>query len=229
MQVEKLNGFVLRAVSLSASRDVVTLFSEERGLVSGVARRQKGGGAAWLAPLTGVSFHLAGKEHQALRSLRDPSLQSHCLALANTWAGLTLLHHLSWLVSNCQAEGQEDSHVFRLLSHCQSYLSHNPEPACFPAVTVYFETWLLHFCGVLPRLPAAQLPQPYGEDAQLQQALDTVSNRAIFQVKIEDWVADALQLGSLTGTLVVLGNMWARFLSKELKTRKLLLAQFDRK
>ena len=227
MATRRLQGFVLRAVALSAGRDAVTLFSAERGLVAGVARRGKGGGAAWLAPLTRVSLVMSGKEHQTLGTIREVSIDQHCTALGSRWHGLILLQHLARLLEESQAEDQPDEFVYRLVGHTCDYLAGNPpDPALLP-VAIYVEAWLLHFCGVLPRLPARVLGD--GEEARLQRALDTPANRVIFQVKIEDWVAHALQLESLSGTWQVLGGMWARFLSKELETRKPMPVQFDRK
>ena len=231
MRIEKLTGFVLQQIPIRSSRYIVTLFTRECGKRQGVLYLSKKQTRACLTPLTRLRFQLSGKEHQDLKKISEVNLERHFFDVAANYLGLLLLHHWSWLIDQSQPAEQGDERVFRLLDHCLGDL--NPEDhGLFPIKNLYFETWLLHFCGVLPRGQAPAQTANHletnelSEEARLWRSLDHKITRQIFQVKIEDLTLNELKLGSLNKTLAVLGKMWERFLGKELKTRALLSSQF---
>ena len=235
MTVEKFKGFVLHHTPLTASREIVTFFTETGGKRKGTLRLTKKQGRAYLAPLTCLRFQLAGKEQQELKRIGELSLEHHHFDFAADYLGLTFLEHWAFLVLSSQPEEHEDERVFRLLDHClKSFDGPNP-PAELPLKNLYFEAWLLHFCGMLPRrrgpvraegclVSAVEASEP-GETRH-GRSLDTPLMRQIFQVTIEDLVGNRLKLGSLTKTYEVLGKMWEQFLAKQLKTRTLLVTRF---
>jgi len=226
MAQEKLTGFVLSSHPLSASRSVVALFTRTGGKRQGVMRLTKAQPAAYLSPLACLSFQLTGKEHQELMRISQLSLESHCFQAAAAYPGLALLQHWANLVARSQPEAHEDERVFRLLDHCLASVRANADPRLGPARNVYFETWLLHFCGVAPRGGGDDGESTHNDEA-LWRAIDPALTAAVFRHKLDAFAAGAPPPAALTAPLEALDEIWTHFLGKPLRTRPPLIAQFQ--
>ncbi len=231
--LQKFQGFVLQCHALSAHRFVVSLFTESGGRRKGVFRVTKAQPQAYLTPMTLLGFQLSGKEQQELKAISQVSLVRHFFDLAADYSGLLLIQHWAFLIQQTQPAEQEEPRVYRLLEHCLKQAARSKKGS-FSACNLYFEIWLLHFCGMLPR-PArgpqtsepTTVPPPVSGEARLGRSLDRDTLHRVFQQRIEDFARDALQLGSLAETQEVLGKIWQHFLSRDLKTRRLLTARLE--
>ena len=231
-------GFVLQHTQMTTSRRIITLFSKDLGKCRGVYRVSKKQPLAYLAPLTCLSFQLTGKEHQELKVISQVSLESHTYNLGGNYTGLALLEHWSALLHLSQPDEQGDERVFRLLRHSLDNLDIGDGPG-LRLQNLYFECWLLHFCGVLPlqkpnpgdnqKSGSRAYPEEEEDDAGLRRRLNPDFLSLVFQHSVGELVPDALKLGSLTETQRVLGQLWERFLMRELPTRALFLKRLDRR
>ncbi len=229
MAAEKLTGYVLASAPLTASRLIVSLFTRTGGKRKGVLRLDKRQTRAFLTPMARLSFQLTGKEHQELKTLGQANLEFHRYDLAADYLGLCLLQHWAHLVDLSQPEHHEDDRVYRLLTHCLESLDANPEPAILTAKNLFFEAWLLHFCGMLPRNGGAPEPDegeppPTARESRLWRALDPSLTAKLFRRTIHDFAADAPAANRLSPAVETLGALWEHFLAKPVKTRTVLLA-----
>lgn len=232
MQIESLRGFVLRTVPLSTSQRILTVFTESCGKRQGIFRVSKRNPLAYTSPMSLLQFHLRGKEHQQLPLLEDLSLERHFFNLAGDYLGLTLLHHWADLVNFSSADAHEEPYTFRLLNHCLSHLD-KQRPNLFPMQDLYFQCWLLHFAGVLPRpkegksiqVPASSMSQPRDLE-QTYSAMDHAILNRVFQQNLGDFTAVSLEYGVLAKSLELLEGMWLLFLGRPVKTHGLLQNQF---
>lgn len=224
---EKLVGYMLHHTPLSQSRVIVDVFTAGLGRRQGVLRLGKKDSRAQLTPMTLLSFHLVGKEHQQLKNMREVVVEDHCFDLAADYLRLALLSHWGWLILKTQPEGQQDPGVFRLLSHLLSALKAGHETEYLPIFNLYFEIWLLHFCGVFGRqLPPIDQPlDGLSEEERLFRRINRQLLTQVFQKKIEECVPLALKLGSLSRTTATVGTLWERLLDRELKTRQVFYKQ----
>ncbi len=229
---EKYRGFVLHHTDLSAGRAVVTLFTQTGGKRKGVMRFNKKQTRACLTPLTCLGFHLSGKEHVELKRMDEIDLIYHHFDRASNYLGLSLLQHWAGLVMHSQPGEHEDIRVFRLLNHSVLSFGGCDDPKVWPLLNIYFEVWLLHFCGVLPRIRTAQAPhsmqneRDMDENLRLWRSLHNPILVQIFKSRIEELVENRLKLGALKGAFQVLGEMWEQFLGRGLEPRKLLMNLF---
>lgn len=224
MGPEKFRGFVLQWTDLSASRVLLTLFTREGGKRKGVLRLTKQRERAYLSPLTSVDLVLSGKEHQELKRISECSLHRQTFGLASDYLGLSLLTHWAFLIQHSQPADHEDLRVFRLLDHVLLDFENNPSADTYPVRNLFFEIWLLHFCGVLSRSG-----NPFSSDENQnpqQKSSPHPAMALIFHSRIERVAADALKWGSLTGTMEDIGQRWEQFLGKKLNPRTQLFQLF---
>lgn len=232
MRTEAFRGFVLKSVALSTHRHILVTFTEKGGKRQGIFRVGKTNPRAYLTPLTLLQFQLRGKEQQHLPTLLAPNLERHHYDFAADYLGLSLLAHWACLVEACMPEAQEDERVFRLMNH--SLLSLTPKQIrTLPAKNLYFELWLLHFAGVLPRIrpPTAPSGSNGGESGgrdleRLYEEMDQGPLAAVFQQKIEDFAELGLQCGALARDTEILERIWVHFLGRDLKSHSGLLDRF---
>lgn len=224
MKQEKDIGFVLRHTSMSESRLILDILSRDVGKLQGMLRLSRKESRSFLTPLTRIAFCHSGKQQQSIKRITELSVEDHCYNLAADYPGLLLVTHWSRLLAITQPDALADAHVFRLMDHLLPALDRlRPSPAVLNCVNLYFEIWLLHFCGVLGR----ELAPPEGPVSELEpeerlfRKLDPDLLAIAFQRKIEDYLPLALQLGTLNRSSSVLGTLWERFLGRELKTRRL--------
>lgn len=233
--IEKFRGFVLGHTDLSSSRAVVALFTQTGGKRSGVLRLTKKQSRACLTPLTCLEFHLSGKEQAELKRMDEVDLLYHHYDKASEYTGLALLQHWASLVNYSQPGEHEDVKVFRLINHSVLSFGGSTGPQAYPLLNLYFEVWLLHFCGVLPRIRQAQAPQTPDDDhrwdeiMKLWRMLHSPLLVEIFQSRIEDLMLNRLNLGSLSASHQILGRMWEIFLARNLEPRKRLLNLFEQR
>lgn len=220
----RFEGFVLKQKELSSSRFILTLYTKNWGKRQGIYRVSKKEGRAYMTPLNKVLGQIFGKEHQELKKISELSLITSNYELGSNYLGLCLLQHWASLIDYSQAIDQPEETIYRLLSHCCDFMQKNAEIENIALYNLYFETWLLHLCGVLPRhLAPMELHDP--QERLMSDLLNSPLIRRIFQVRIEQLGRDVLKLGSLDRTTEVLGKMWMSFLDRELKIRKILLSQ----
>lgn len=232
MKIAAFRGFVLKTVNLSTSRQILVAYTQHGGKRQGIFRISKKHPRAYLTPLTLLQFQLRGKEQQSLPAVIEPSLERHCFDFAGDYLGLTLLHHWASLVDASQAELQEDERVFRLLDHCQQHLDLTQKEK-LPLQNLYFETWLLHFAGILPKPTHSEPPEtatvPSSKRKDLEQhylAFDPAILMRVFQQNIEDFASISLQCDPLTAAMQQLEGMWHHFLGHPIKTHASLQNRF---
>jgi len=234
MITERHVGFVLGSTQMRSTRHIVTLFTEQGGKRRGVYSLGRGDSRAYIAPLTCLAFSLRGKEFADLATISQVSLEYHLYEAGGDYLGLCLLEHWSFLVDKSQAEHHVDGRVFRLLDHCLRFLRAAPRQS-YLRCNLYFEVWLLHFAGMLPRTGIERGFFSVSEERRPATAaapgalhgLDAAVLRPIFQQKIEEYCQDDLKLGSLAAATEALGRLWEAFLARELTTRRLLLRRFE--
>ncbi|MDJ0839454.1 MAG: recombination protein O N-terminal domain-containing protein [Acidobacteriota bacterium] len=224
-------AYVLGTTTLSTSRTIVRLFTRYAGKRQAVMRRREKRTQAYLAPLTLITCHLRGREHQELMTLEEPELECHRFELSARYTGLALLQHWAHLVDLSHGDGMPDEQVFRLLGHVLDGLGQGERPELFQPANLYLETWMLHFAGVLPRaVPRGPKPESiskHADEQTLHRSLNPDLLRAVFQHPVETYLVLALDLGDFGQTQRALGMLWTRFLGREPKTRKLLEQQFE--
>lgn len=234
MQTQRYRGFVIKTVPLSASRHIMVAFTQNGGKRQGIFRVSKQHPQAYLSPFTLLEFQLKGRQTQQLPSIIAPQLERHYFNIAGDYCSLSLLHHWANLVDASQAESQEDHGVFRLIDHCLTHLSLE-KSGLFPLQNLYFEVWLLHFAGVLPK-PRSQntttgtspTEQAFKKSdlERTYQALDPRLLMRIFQQNIEDFASVSLQCEALTRAMVLLEHMWHHYLGRPVKTHAHLQNRF---
>lgn len=241
MQVTKRNGFVVETIPLTDHGFVVTVFSQQDGLVKGIYRAPQGKhfSRSLLSPLTEISFELAGREQQNLKRITGESLVRQTVSTCSSYAGLCLLQHWAFLLAKSQPECARDERVYRLIDHCLSWAStHVPSPHD-PAANCYFECWLLHLSGMFPRLTPASAGhvtlehgtlrvdgQPLLVSEEPWEPEDVGMLQVIFKTKIEQFLAFALEWNGLARVSLALGDLWSRYLDRPLRARSMLTECF---
>ena len=217
---------------------IVAIFSKERGVVRGVMRVTKKQPPAYLASLTKLNFQLRGKEQSDLPSINETSLVKHHFDLASTYLGLSLCQHWAFLLLHSQPENHPDNRVFRLIDHVMSSINPILSPMWAMKQNLYFEAWLLHFCGALPRKQQklttpnnSQCPSTNALSPEMKRylALEDHLLKHLFEQNIEQFTKVELKYEVLAETARVLGQMWEHFLARDLKPRKILLNQLKEK
>ena len=227
MIVAKPAGYVLGHTQLSASRVILTVFTRESGKRQGVYQFRGKQSRVCLTPMTYLSYESKARENQDLEKMGDISVAHHFFDFASSYLGLSLLQHMAYLVKTSQPDRHPDERVFRLLTHCLQACGERAEAGRAGLIALYFESWLLHLCGVLPRVRSGSSPEDDGgeeTDFRLVRRLQTPLMQRVFSQKIEDLCA-AGPAGDLEQPLETLGVLWEHFLARKLPTRLVLLQQ----
>ena len=234
MSSGKFSGFVLSSLPISDSRHLVTLYTAEDGKCKGVLRVGKQHPRAYLMPLNWLEFQLSGREGQDLRTMNQVTMRRSVFNWSSDYMGLCLAQHWAELISRSQGEHQRDEGVFRLLQHSLEAVAVPSKDDSIALKNLYFETWLLHFCGAIARVRKADdlLPalgayrQSY--DTELQQQLGGAMAR-LFQQRIEQFAGHAVECEALTRIFGLVGEMWQLFLDAPVKVRPTLIELFKQR
>ena len=226
MIAEKPSGYVLGHTQLSASRVVLTTFTRESGKRQGVFQFRGKQSRVCLTPMTYISYEARSREHQELEKIGDLTVEHHFYDFASNYLGLSLLQHMAFLVNTSQPDRHPDERVFRLMTHCLEICDDNANSVQTALTVLYFESWLLHLCGVLPRVRASGLQAgaiDEGADFRLISRLQTPLMQRVFGSKAKDLCENPPPGTELAGPFDTLGVLWEQFLARKLPTRTVLL------
>jgi recombinational DNA repair protein (RecF pathway) len=222
------SAYVLESTQLSEHKALLCLFSAEKGLVKGVYRLGRLESRAALGQLSRVRFELRCKDHQELGQLVLFELDRPCWLLRQPgYLALCLVQHWSWLLAHTLPAHQEEPLVWRLLEHVLPAIP--GEERGMVAAQVYFETWLLHSLGLLPRLATSDFCRQQGEACLLAglslppiEASPCPGERelfpALFKLRIEDFLPLALECSSLSWSTELLHALNRHLLQRALPT-----------
>lgn len=219
MNTERHLAYVLGKTPLSASRVIINLFTQSAGKRQAVVRIGKKSGTAYYGPLTLLECDLSGKEHQELRRMEAVTLVKDRFQLGASYLGLSLLQHWAALLNQVGVEPSDDGAVFRLVGHCLDALGARVEKGAAARANFYFEAWLLHLSGVLPRA----LPRPEGsvapdvspalaDERTLRLILAPTVLRAAFQQTAATFVTQDFAAGEWRPSQAAMGGLWRHFL-----------------
>jgi DNA repair protein RecO (recombination protein O) len=153
MGLVETEAIVLRTYKLSEADKIAVCLTRGAGLVRGVARgarRLKSRFGAGLEPFTHVNLTYFEKEGRELVTLKQAEIvRSHFVWAASSEA-LPVLGYLCELAVEFAPPHDTDERLFRMVRACLEAAAAKPET--LPAVSVYYELWMLRLAGFLPEL-----------------------------------------------------------------------------
>ncbi len=150
MPLEQTEAIVLRTFNLGEQDKIVVFFSQERGLLKGVAKGARKFGNRFgssLEPLSLVKFQYYEKERKELVTLNNCDLMESFFELQNDPAISFTLSYFAELVEEFSPSHAQDDKLYRLLL---SVLRSLREGGDLHFLSRYFEAWMLKLNGVLP-------------------------------------------------------------------------------
>jgi len=156
MPLHRTDAFVLRTYPLKEVDKICVLFTRESGKVRAVAkgvRKLSNRFGASLETLSEVALSYYQKEHQELGSISTCDILTAPLRDQITAERLGILHYIAELVIEFQPDHEPNERVYRLLSAILETIG--PSSASdIPAISRYFEIWMLKLSGFLPDFSA---------------------------------------------------------------------------
>lgn len=152
MPLHDTEAFVLRTFSIQEADKICVFFTREAGKVRGVAhgaRRVKSRYGASLEPFTEVSLSYFQKENRELVSVSSCEIIRSQFVDNFSSERLGLLHYLAELIIEFLPDHEANDHVYRLITATLLALRDLPG-AQTPALTRYFEIWMLKLGGFFP-------------------------------------------------------------------------------
>ena len=153
MGLVESEAIVLRTYNLAEADKIVICLTRKAGLVRAVARgarRLKSRYGAGLEPYTVLALSFYEKEGRELVSVRDTEILRSYFHLTSSAETMTALAYMSELVLSFAPPHEPNEKLFRMVSACLSALAQTPEGV--PAITRYFEVWLLKLAGFFPNM-----------------------------------------------------------------------------
>lgn len=152
MPLHRTDAFVLRTYPLREVDKICVLFTRESGKIRAVAkgaRKLPNRFGASLETLSEVTLSYFHKEHQELASLSTCDIVKAPLRDEITSERLGVLHYLAELIIEFLPDHEPNERVYRLLAAILEAIgpSHTSD---IPAVSRYFEIWMLKLAGYLP-------------------------------------------------------------------------------
>jgi len=232
------DAFFLKSSPLTDHQLLVDVFSREHGLLRGILRLgKKDFNHSALVPLNLWSVKITGKEQAALKRFQVHQVSRQLYDVSSSYAALCLLQHWAHLIAQCQAPGQLDSRVFRLLDHVTDFLLVNHETSRFFAMNLYLEWWLLVLSGAFPAIQDVReiecLPDG-GFYVKKGNSLIPTNTKCsendlsllvdCFKQRIEVFVGNAIQYQRPDCLFEASGFLWDGLLDKKIHTRTTLLS-----
>lgn len=152
MPLHRTDAFVLRTYPLREVDKICVLFTRESGKIRAVAkgaRKLPNRFGASLETLSEVTLSYFHKEHQELASLSTCDIVKAPLRDEITSERLGVLHYLAELIIEFLPDHEPNERVYRLLGAILETISPS-RTSDIPAVSRYFEIWMLKLAGYLP-------------------------------------------------------------------------------
>ena len=152
MPLHRTDAFVLRTYPLKEVDKICVLFTRESGKIRAVAkgaRRLPNRFGASLEMLSEVTLSYFHKEHQELASISTCDIVKAPLRDEITSERLGVLHYIAELVTEFLPDHEPNDRVYRLLGATLEAVGPSGT-ADIPAVSRYFEIWMLKLSGFLP-------------------------------------------------------------------------------
>jgi DNA repair protein RecO (recombination protein O) len=150
MSLEQSEAFILRTFNVGEQDKIVVFFSQDKGIVRGIAKGARKFGNRFgssLEPLTHVKIFYYEKEHKDLVVISNCDLiDSYFELLRDLDRGFTL-GYFSELIEEFSPSHSKDELLFRLLS---SILLSFKDGVDTDFLGAYFEVWILKLNGFLP-------------------------------------------------------------------------------
>jgi DNA repair protein RecO (recombination protein O) len=153
MGLKETEAFVLRSYKLAEADKIVVLLTLEAGLLRGVARgarRLKSRFGASLEPFTHINLTYHEKEGRELVSISQTDILRSHFHLAGRAEMVPALDYFSELLCEFAPPHAPDERLFRMVKATLAALADTPET--LPAITRYFDIWLLKLAGFLPEV-----------------------------------------------------------------------------
>lgn len=169
MGLVETEGIVLRTYNLAEADKIMVCLTRQAGVVRTVARgarRLKSRFGAGLEPFTIIDLTYFEKEGRELVSLRQVEILRSFFGLAGSSEAVTALAYMSELVMEFAPPHEPNERLFRMVRAVVETLAGSPED--LPALTRYFEVWMLKLGGFLPDLrTCADCGKSLGEEPRV--------------------------------------------------------------
>ena len=152
MPLHETQAFVLRTFSVHEADKICVLFTRDAGKLRGVAhgaRRLKSRYGASLEPFTEVALVYFQKENRELVSISNCEIIRSLFVRDMTSERLGVFHYLAELVIEFVPDHEPNELIYRLIAATLGALGDLPNDK-LPALTRYFEIWMLKLAGFLP-------------------------------------------------------------------------------
>jgi DNA repair protein RecO (recombination protein O) len=161
MHEERAEGIVLKAIQFKENHRIVTLFTEDHGLISFMAKRVTTPEKMTLfSPLSQIEV-IYQKKKSDLYAFKDGTLISDHLALREKWGYLEAAGKMGHMLLHSQMPGKPAPLLYALFISCIKQLPNFEDPA---ALLLLFHLKLLTHEGVLLWDGPASFPMPLARD-----------------------------------------------------------------
>lgn len=151
MGLVETEAIVLKTYKLSEADKIAVCLTRGAGLVRGVARgarRLKSRFGAGLEPFTHVNLTYFEKEGRELVTLKQAEIVRSHFAWAASAEALAVLGYMCELAVEFAPPHEADERLFRMVR--ASLEAAAADPPALPAISVYYELWMLRLAGFLP-------------------------------------------------------------------------------
>lgn len=151
MPLVETESLILKSYSLAEADKIVVFFTQEQGLVRGVAKgakrlKSRFGGA--LEPFSIVDLSYFQKEERELVSIRQIELKKSFFENASNPLFLQKFSYLGDILAEFAPPHEPNKRLYRMARICLETAAENPEH--LDSIALYFEIWLLRLSGYLP-------------------------------------------------------------------------------
>lgn len=151
MALIETEGVILKSYSLAEADKIVIFFTQEQGLIRGVAKgakRLKSRFGGSLEPFSIVNLQYFQKEERELVSIRQIELVRSFFEKASEPVFLQKFAYLADLLLEFAPPNDPNQRLYRMTRVCLESSDGNLQ--ILETITLYFELWLLRLGGYLP-------------------------------------------------------------------------------
>jgi DNA repair protein RecO (recombination protein O) len=151
MPLHETESLVLKSYNLAEADRIVVFFTQEHGVVRGVARgakRLKSRFGSTLEPFSTVHLSYFQKEDRELVSIQQVELVKSCFAIAADPEFLHTFSYVAELLLAFTPPHDPNEKLYRMIKACLAAPADTPEG--LEGIRLYFELWLLRLGGYLP-------------------------------------------------------------------------------
>ena len=150
MPLEQSEGFVLKTFNIGEQDKIVVFFTQDRGLIKGVAKGARKFGNRFgssLEPLSFTKLFYYEKERKELVLISNSDLIESFFDIQKDLKTSYTLSYIAELIEEFFPSSSGDDVLFRLLRTILQSLKQGADP---DFISAYFETWFLKINGFLP-------------------------------------------------------------------------------